>query len=913
MKNPTIHLLYTILLLISNNLCSQSYAIDSLNHRGINTNNALLQDYDNDGDLDLIVSQRDPDGIYWIENEPSQQYPLHPIYIQNISRITDLDMADIDNDGLMDYVISTDNSPGSSIDAELIWIQRQGNGNYIKWTIDTGARFLTTRVGDLNGDGLPDIVVARPNTTTDGTIKIFINNGNFFFTTNEIEVPGVRHPIDIGDLDGDGDIDIVVGGIGGSSNNTGSRTLINDGNGQFSFGTFLACLNDNVFDCGSWESIKIADLNGDGAPDILGVSSNGLGPGLYFLDGANGYDQTYLDHGLGDTYVVGDFVVADIDGNGLNDIVAQSELEAVVYVLYQTQNLVFERQPIDLDWHIGGSNGNANMTIGDWDDDGDLDIIFPEQSNLDKDLSWFENIGGTLYKHNILGLIKGVQIPKFGDFDNDGDLDIFATASENILPENEVILLENNGNNQYTYWRLHDDMHYAFDIELSEIDGDGDIDAFVTARDANDLVWLRNDGFPANWIADTIDANTNQPLGIIAGDIDLDNDNDVALCSFGDGKVFWYQNDGFGHFTKMIIDANLPGCLELEMHDLDNDNDMDFVVISEEEGLAVSLQINNGNNTFTRQVISAGKRPTDIEIGDWNDDGLVDVIVSFYSNTISSGTDVLFLQNNGNMVFEAFPIVEMQERATALKLIDIDGDTDLDLIVGIDVLTGSAPSIIAVINEQGAPPSIMPLADYTTRRITGIEAGDLDLDGIIEIVFADNFKDNLLLLSNKCTAMLSIDLGEDITATIGELIPLVPMVVGENLSYEWSTGATDSMITVDLAGVYSLTITDENGCTATDQIEVTLLTSVKNTFNKEQVIIQPNPTVGLFEIYLSPDLEFPLSLSIFDISGKKQFEQFIQNPSNSPKQIDLSLCPSGNYWLSVKNSNHVIMRKVLKF
>ena len=822
-------------------LVGQNYVQRILNRGVIFTNVSLLQDYDGDGDLDIILSQKNPDGLFWLENTPDKQFPMHPIIITGITRIMDVDMADVDNDGRVDYIVSTENSSGSDTDAELVWFQRQANDTYIKWTIDTGKSFWTTAVADFNNDGFADIAVNRPNTTLDGSTKVYLNDSNYFFSSNEIEVPGVRNPIDVADLDDDGDIDIIAGGIGGISNGTGSRTLLNDGAGNFSFGQYLHCLNDDTNNCGSWETIKAVDLNGDEKTDILALCSNGLGPGLYWLDGANNFEQTYLDNGLNDIYLVGDLIVFDIDGNGLNDIIGQSEGEHLLYIYSQVEPLVFQRKKLDLHWDNGG-NATAKMAAGDLDDDGDLDLVFPEKGNVDGDVSWFENIGGQLYKHLIIGDLRGARIPKLADFDGDGDLDIFLTTSKNVSTENEIVLYENIGNDEYINWRIHDDLDFAADIEIADIDQDGDLDLFATARDANDLVWLRNDGFEAEWVTDTIDENTNMPLGIVAGDIDGDEDIDVALCSFNDAKVFWYQKNQNNTFQKKIIDSNLPGPLEVEMLDLEGDGDMDFAIVSSDTSVSVSVHINDGNYNFSRQVLHTGQSARDIEVEDWNGDNIPDVIACFFSNSLADGVDVIGFINSGTGNFSPVNITELNERTTSIKSTDLNGDNRPDLVLGEDIFVGNHPIYITYNHENGTTPTT-PVVDGINAEILGIDAGDLNNDGFQEIVYTDFQNNNLVILSNVCANLPSLSFNSvPSTCEMSNGSATVSVIKGlGNYTFQWNNGSIDPTIENLSAGNYEVTVTDENNCeivgstTVEDLpiIDIELSSTPTNCQNKE--------------------------------------------------------------------------------
>ena len=724
-------------------LC-QNYNAQVLNKEATFAINSNLQDYDNDGDLDIIIGQREPDGLFWLENEPNQQFPKKMIF-NNFERIATVSVADVDQDGLMDYVIGTENASGSKIDAELVWIQRQADGQFIKWTIDSGESFLNVAVADFNADRYPDVVATRPWVIPDGEVKIYLNNQNLFFSETTVKVNGLRRPVDVGDLDGDGDVDIVVGGAGTVLQFGGSMTLLNDGLGTFSYGDRIECTHLESYDCGAWGSIKIADLNQDNKADILGLSSSGLGPGLYWLDGANDFERTYLDLGLQEPYLDGDFVILDIDANGFRDIVGQSEVSDLLYVYWQTTPMVFERDTLEENWNNGG-NPVAKMSVGDLNRDGFLDLVFPEQGITDGDLSWFENINGELHRHELYSFLNGPQTPKLVDVDEDGDLDIVLTVSERFNPENELILYENLDGQNFINWKIDEELDFAYDVETADIDGDGDPDLVATARDANDLFWFENTGKSHNWFRHQIEGNANEPLGCAVADMDGDGDIDVALTSSGDDKVFWYQNDGKGGFAKRLISPQLDAPEEVELADLDGDGDIDAVVSCTSGDNSVAIFLNPGDQNFLQTIIHTGQETSDIEIGDWSGDGRPDVLASFYSNGNQENADIIVFENT-ETGFVPQPLLYDGERTTSIRLANLNGDASPDLVYGQHSIFDSG--IFEGINDGGQlqNPQLTTVEFDNQLLSNGLDVGDINSDGFPDIVYADFNNGDLVVLT----------------------------------------------------------------------------------------------------------------------------------------------------------------------
>ena len=307
-----------------------------------------------------------------------------------------------------------------------------------------------------------------------------------------------------------------------------------------------------------------------------------------------------------------------------------------------------------------------------------------------------------------------------GDLDGDGDLDAFLSSEAS---PNEVWMNDGAGNFSDSGQRLraHPSLHSS-DAALADLDADGDLDAFVanygfSGEPRYNTVWT-NDG-------DGQFTNTGQTLGssesraVSVGDLDGDGDLDAFVVNSDVIFVPGYQprnrvwlNDGGGTFTGGQS-LGRERSMGVRLGDVDRDGDLDILVANNGGDEEDKIWLNRGNATFQGGQ-SLGRRDQYVELGDINGDGHLD---AFLGRTA--------WLNNGLGEFTQFwdPGVLTVWHAA---LGDLNGDGALDLYV----LDASGNDQVWLNDGAGV------FSDSGQRLATGstedIALGDLDGDGDLD-------------------------------------------------------------------------------------------------------------------------------------------------------------------------------------
>ncbi|MFC1474456.1 FG-GAP repeat domain-containing protein [bacterium] len=275
----------------------------------------------------------------------------------NITRAWSADFVDVDADGDLDYIMG-----GDTINIEVY----RNNGGYNFTQIDdVGDNAYAIAAGDVDGDGDADFAAGH-NSFAVNTVWLNDGAGAFTDSTQSIDVNAFDETRDLvlGDVDGDGDLDIAYGNLGEPN-----YVWLNDGSGIFT--DTLQSIDVGTSDL--TKSLILSDVDGDGDPDMI---YGNLGEPNYVLLNDGTGDFTDSGQAMG-TDVTEDVLTADVDGDGDLDI-----LEGV----YSVANSLWKNDgagSFTLTWQSSGYTNDTNsLAAADLDHDGDIDFVAGNNNGL---------------------------------------------------------------------------------------------------------------------------------------------------------------------------------------------------------------------------------------------------------------------------------------------------------------------------------------------------------------------------------------------------------------------------------------------------------------------------------------------------------------------------------------------------
>ena len=315
------------------------------------------------------------------------------------------------------------------------------------------------------------------------------------------------------------------------------------------------------------------------------------------------------------------------------------------------------------------------VSVADFNGDGNLDIASCSQYTTSKVQVRFGQGDGT-FGNAVDYAMGAAYFLTSADLDNDGDLDLVVGNGA------QLVVMRNNGSGVFTSLRGFPTGDDVRTIVPADINGDGNLDVVVACASSGSVFVHFGQGDCTFSPTGGSFFNVSAPVGVAVGDVDGDGDLDYVTASAQSNKAFVRFNDGTGAFTAVtaLTVGFQPNGIALG--DLNGDGALDVVTANQNSSnVSVLLNTNAGTGAFqAATTINTNNIPTDVKLGDVDGDGDLDLVASGYTRDVRL--------NNGSGVFSAGPLIS--SGAYYVALADVNNDGTLDLLGGSgDSLTGS--------------------------------------------------------------------------------------------------------------------------------------------------------------------------------------------------------------------------------
>ena len=724
-----------------------------------------MADINNDGNIDVFITDMLPEGDQRVKSvmefegynifKLKQSKDFYQQYIQNTLQLnngnntfsevafysgvakTDWSWAgllfDMDNDGFRDIYITN----GINHDlTDLDFVDFFANEIIQKMAL-TGKK-----------QSIDSIIEKMPIAMQ--TNYAYKNNKDITFTneTNNwgLEIPSLSNGASYGDLDNDGDLDIVINNVNMqafvyknnaetiSNNNYIKLKFTGDKNNNFAIGTTVKMYYDN--------NIVLQEL----------VPSRGFQSSMDYV----------MTIGMGETKTIDSLRIiwpndqtqklTNIKVNQLLNFKQEDAKEMYIPIKKEIKNTLLNELPNNKlvthkennysDFDFEGliskmlSQDGPSLAVADINHDGNEDVF----------IGGAKKQAGTIYLNKGNGILKATQqndleldagfedtAAAFFDADNDGDVDLMVGSGGNQVGEEKTYrtrLYLNNSNGTFTKttYNLPSTFNNISVISPFDYDNDGDFDVFIGSRSVVGTygvnakhLFLENNGDGTFTDATERLAYDLKDSGMITSatwaDVDGDNKKDlITVSEWGTPKV--YKNSGRA-LSKLPTDLdNLNGWWnDIEAADLDNDGDIDFILgnqgsnttykATEENPMKMWINDFDNNGTIeqivtrnydgkdfpvhmkkelTSQMVSLKKR--NLKASEYAKKSIDELYPEeVIKNTIVKKTEIsesiiAINEGNGKFTIKKLPYMVQLSCVCGITCVDVNNDGNLDIILG---------------------------------------------------------------------------------------------------------------------------------------------------------------------------------------------------------------------------------------
>ena len=677
--------------------------------------------------------------------------PLYPYPLYGIAPL-DLETADLDGDGFVDLAageyaagrvdVLTNRLPETG--------QFAGSTYYLPDSGNVDVDVEELAIGDLDGDGSLDIVieVMHEYEVRYYLLYVYFNRGNGSFAPPDSYLVSTVGPsldgLVCADVDLDRDLDVVT------QMGSNLRVYANQGDGT------LAAPVQQAGDCDRVDTT--GDLDQDGDADLV-TTDDFPACVKVFLSPGDGSFSTSTSYPIAGT--TRHVKHADLDADGDLDIATSGGS-----VLRNLGDGTFAPA---MKHDVVSIEGN-DLTIADVDGDGLPELVVADGDTWvggsdPSGLAILPNLGSADFgPPALLALPFAPWRVTSADFDQDGDVDLLPAGIHFDLGGR---LMLNRGDGTFPAPEHQGPGPASSSLTSADEDGDGDVDLVTSGAASLSVYWNEgNASFPTR--VDVAVPAEALPRPVTSVDLDGDGDKDLVTPNSSVDSVAIVSNLGGGSFSPYVSFATGDRPVAVAAGDLDDDGLVDLATADRNAGTASLLR--NSGSSFEPPVsyaVGSGE-PLSLTVADLDEDGDLDLAVARKTGTSTYSVAVLLNSGDGTL---GTPAMFLAYGANALLGVDLDGDGDVDLLSNpVSVLTNHGDATFdtsvryytssrdlscADLDEDGDPDVAVDLSlgvtllanrgDGTLRRLAvyanpgqGVTSADLDGDGDMDLARAND-------------------------------------------------------------------------------------------------------------------------------------------------------------------------------
>ncbi len=573
-------------------------------------------DLDGDRDIDIVTIN------YNYINDGAGNFTMvnNPLGFQT----NDIMAGDYDRDGDMDV------SQSNGISEQLQIYKNNGTGTLSNFNnVDLFSYPSDMTSADFDSDGDIDIVQMINPTNSNGNVNFYVIMNDYSGPPQVTSLSPLQNAISVNkssDITVTFDQDMNASTLNSTNIKVfGFQTGLKSSSVSYNSGTKTATINPTS-DFKVGEKIQVTLSSGIQSSSNIPITPFTWTFTVQALSGTGVFTETVIDTAGAGTIGGMDLVCGDFNGDNKNDLAAIN-YGGDTYIYTNTGNGNFSVTQVI---SVSGLTVGGGLTAGDFDSDGDLDLLMSFYNPTEQYFVYM-NDGNGNFTLSSSGT-PGIYYCETADLDNDGDLDVVG-----MWYGTELRYLINDGTGNFT---PHSIPGKDFTREICDVENDGDLDIICAngvIGTATGITVLINDG-NANFSV----GNTAVGSSIVwyASAQDYDSDGDMDIVS---NEVI-FLNDGSGNFSSSFS----PGIgFTLVSGDFDADGDIDNA-FSENADDDIEIFKNNSSAVFTTsQIVSVGNSPGWSTSCDFDEDGDIDIAVANYLGH-SGQSDISILKNDLN-------------------------------------------------------------------------------------------------------------------------------------------------------------------------------------------------------------------------------------------------------------------------